>query len=85
MFKKKSYDLVLMDVQMPIMDGYTATRKIRTFEASQDGLAVPVIALTANAIKEDVDKSIAAGCSAHLTKPIKKQTLLAALSEHLER
>ncbi len=84
MFKRKAYDLVLMDVQMPIMDGHTATRKIRAFEAAHDAAAVPVIALTANAIKEDMDESLAAGCSAHLTKPIKKQTLLAALSEHLD-
>ncbi len=84
MFKNKPYDLVLMDVQMPIMDGHTATREIRAYEAAQGIAKVPVIALTAHAIKEEMDKSIEAGCSAHLTKPIKKQTLLTALAEHLE-
>ena len=77
-------DLIYMDVQMPIMDGHTATREIRAFEAASGAAGVPVIALTAHAIKEDMDKSIEAGCTAHLTKPIKKQTLLAALEEHLE-
>lgn len=84
MFKNKAYDLVLMDVQMPIMDGHTATREIRAYEAASGGASVPVIALTAHAIKEDMDKSIEAGCSAHLTKPIKKQVLLNALTEYLE-
>ena len=50
---------------------------------SDDRPNVPVIALTAHAIKEDMDKSIEAGCTAHLTKPIKKQTLLAALEDYL--
>ena len=83
MFKSKPYDLVLMDVQMPIMDGHTATREIRAYETEQGTAAIPVIALTAHAIKEDMERSIEAGCSAHLTKPIKKQTLLTALSEYL--
>lgn len=82
-FKAKQYDLVLMDVQMPIMDGHAATREIRAYENVSNAVPTPVIALTAHAIKEDMDKSIAAGCSAHLTKPIKKQVLLAALAEHL--
>jgi len=83
LYKSKSYDLVLMDVQMPIMDGHAATRAIREHESSTGVAAIPVIALTAHAIKEDMEKSLAAGCSAHLTKPIKKQTLLSALAEHL--
>lgn len=84
LFKQKRYDLVLMDVQMPVMDGHTATREIRSWEATQGTGAVPVVALTAHAIKEDTERSLAAGCTAHLTKPIKKQTLLNALSEILE-
>jgi signal transduction histidine kinase/DNA-binding response OmpR family regulator len=84
LFKTNSYDLVLMDVQMPVMDGHTATREIRAWEAAQGTTAVPVVALTAHAIKEDTEKSLAAGCTAHLTKPIKKQTLLNAISEMLD-
>ena len=82
--RKKRYDLVLMDVQMPVMDGHTATREIRSWEAAQGADAVPVVALTAHAIKEDTERSLATGCTAHLTKPIKKQTLLNALSEILD-
>mgnify|MGYP003700359033 CR=1 FL=1 len=83
LFREHAYDLVLMDVQMPVMDGHTATREIRAWEAAQGRTAVPIVALTAHAIKEDTEKSLAAGCTAHLTKPIKKQTLLNAISELL--
>lgn len=80
-FKSGTYDLVLMDMQMPVMDGYTATRIIRQWE-SQSGLKpTPIIALTAFALKEEVRKSLEAGCDAHLTKPIKKATLLETLSK----
>ncbi|MBX9605987.1 MAG: response regulator [Gammaproteobacteria bacterium] len=81
--QSESFDLVLMDVQMPVMDGYAATRAIRAFEQAQGRPRTPVIALTANAVKEDMDASRAAGCDDHLTKPIKKQTLLDALAAHL--
>lgn len=84
LFKENAYDLVLMDVQMPVMDGHTATREIRAWEAAQGRTAVPIVALTAHAIKEDTEKSLAAGCTAHLTKPIKKQTLLNAISDILD-
>jgi PAS domain S-box-containing protein len=74
-FKSGNYDLVLMDMQMPVMDGYTATATIRQWE-SQSGLKpTPIIALTAFALKEEVQKSLDAGCNAHLTKPIKKAIL----------
>ena len=82
-FKASAFDLVLMDVQMPVMDGYAATRAIRDWERENERAATPVIALTANAIKEDMDKTRAAGCDDHLTKPIKKQTLLDALQARL--
>ncbi len=81
-FKVGRYDLVLMDVQMPIMDGYTATREIREWEQENHRPPTPILALTAHALKGDEDKSLEAGCTAHLTKPIKKATLLAALLEH---
>jgi CheY-like chemotaxis protein len=80
-FKAGNYDLVLMDMQMPVMDGYTATRTIRQWE-SQSGLKpTPIIALTAFALKEEVQKSLDAGCNAHLTKPIKKAILLEAITK----
>ena len=82
-FQERSYDLVLMDVQMPIMDGHEATRQIRRLEHQTGRPAIPVIALTAHAVKEEFDKSLQAGCTTHLTKPIKKQVLLATLAEYL--
>lgn len=83
-FKSDHFDIVLMDMQMPIMDGYTATRKIREWEASKKVLPTPVIALTAFALKEEKQKSFDSGCSSHLTKPIKKAQLLDALTSHLQ-
>jgi CheY-like chemotaxis protein len=94
-----AYDLVLMDMQMPVMDGYEATKRIRALEGEQ-GLSseddhthhsqlkiqrsksVPIIALTANALKEEMQRSLDAGCTGHLAKPIKKATLLAAIADY---
>ena len=76
------YDLVLMDVQMPVMDGYTATAEIRKLEATTGLKRTPVVALTANAMKEDEQKSREAGCDGHLTKPIRKAVLLEALEKY---
>ena len=77
-FKAGQYDLVLMDVQMPVMDGYTATREIRTWEKEHGKKETIIIALTAHAMKEDVQKSLDAGCTDHLTTPIKRATKLEA-------
>jgi PAS domain S-box-containing protein len=81
-FMSGTYDLVLMDVQMPIMDGYVATRKIRQWEGEHGTTPVPILSLTAHALLEEVGKSRAAGCTAHLTKPIRQATLLRAIEEH---
>jgi two-component system sensor histidine kinase/response regulator len=81
-FKAGKYDLVLMDVQMPIMDGYTATREIRKWERENGMEETPIVALTANAMKEDVQKSLDAGCTDHLTKPIKRATLMEAVKKY---
>ncbi|MHC5037225.1 MAG: response regulator [Planctomycetota bacterium] len=80
-FKNDRFDLVLMDMQMPVMDGLEATKAIREWEKSGDRDPVPVIALTAHATREHAKKSEAAGCSAHLTKPIRKDLLLRALGD----
>ncbi len=82
MFAVGRYDLVLMDRQMPVMDGLTATRKIREWEQANDRLPTPIIALTASALKGDREKCLAAGCTAFLTKPIKQDVLLQAIREH---
>ncbi len=81
-FKAGKYDLVLMDVQMPVMDGYTATREIRKWERENGRKETPIIALTAHAMKEDVQKSLDAGCTDHLTKPIKRATLMEAVQKY---
>ncbi|MDD5095319.1 MAG: response regulator, partial [Dehalococcoidia bacterium] len=81
-FKSARYDLVLMDVQMPVRDGYSATREIRKWEKAQGLESTPIIALTAHASKEDELKSLQAGCNGHLTKPIKKKRLMEAIHEY---
>jgi len=81
-FISGTYDVVLMDVQMPVMDGYSATRRIRQWEGENRARPVPILALTAHALPEEVRKSLDAGCTAHLTKPIRKATLLHAIEEH---
>jgi len=82
MFVLNHYDLVLMDRQMPIMDGLTATRTMRAWEHANHRLPTPIIALTASALKGDREKCLAAGCTAFLTKPIKQDVLLRAIKEH---
>jgi len=77
--KKIQYDLILMDMNMPVMDGYEATKKIRAWEQDQDLSPTRIIALTALALKEDGQKILEAGCNAHMTKPIKRRTLLEVL------
>ena len=81
MFKAGHYDLVLMDRQMPVMDGLTATRTIRAWEAAHGRAATPIIALTASALKGDREMCLSSGCTAFLTKPIKQAVLLRAIRE----
>ena len=81
-FTAGNYDLVLMDRQMPVMDGLTATRAIREWERSNHRPPTPIIALTAAALKGDREKCLAAGCTAFLTKPIKQEVLLQAIKDH---
>ena len=71
------YDLVLMDCQMPVMDGYEATRAIRSLE--QDARHIGIIAMTASAFSQDRDRSLAAGMNDHISKPVKSEDLLAVI------
>lgn len=75
----KGYDLILMDIQMPVMDGYTATAHIRAEERSHGRVPSVIFALTAHALKGDDQRSLDAGCDGHLTKPIKKRDFLTFL------
>lgn len=82
-FKTNKYDIVLMDIQMPVMDGYMATKIIRKWESDKQLIPTPIIALTAHAFKEDEQKSLDAGCTGHLSKPIHKTTLIEALDKYI--
>jgi PAS domain S-box-containing protein len=79
--KKSNYDVVLMDVQMPVMDGYTATREIRKDKHFKD---LPIIAMTAHAMAGDEDKSLEAGMNGHVTKPIDPEQLFSTLQKWIK-
>ena len=72
-------DLVLMDISLPIVDGYEATRRIRAA-----GSSVPIIALTAHALTSDRDRALAAGCTDYEAKPVELQRLLQKIQNHLQ-
>ena len=78
------YDIVLMDIQMPVLDGYTAVRMIRDWEKDQHCGRTPIIALTASALDDAVRRAKDAGCDLHVSKPVKKATLLAAIASSIE-
>ena len=73
------YDIVLMDIQMPNMDGYKATQTIRLFSDSQKA-NIPIIAMTANAVEEDKKNAFRAGMNGHIAKPINVKALMEELS-----
>ena len=76
------YNMILMDVQMPKMDGYESTRAIRALER-EDAASVPIIAMTANAFAEDVQNALHAGMTAHFAKPIDASVLEQMLYKYL--
>ena len=76
-----SYDLILMDIQMPVMDGYTATQQIRLWERENGMSRVPIIALTAHAFNGASAQSLDAGCDGHLTKPVERMDLLENIAQ----
>jgi CheY-like chemotaxis protein len=80
LFAAGRFDAVLMDVQMPVMHGLEAARRIRACEAADGRGRTLMLALTAHASSEDAARSVAAGCDGHLTKPVRRQTLLDSLA-----
>ncbi len=85
MFRAGAYDLVLMDLQMPVMDGYSATRGIRRWEEEQGRPLTPVIALTASAMDAELNAALEAGCTTWLRKPVRLLTLLDAVGKYAAR
>lgn len=81
--KNGFYDLILMDIQMPIMDGYEASQEIRKFQAEHHLPNTPIIALTAHAMKGDMERCLEAGMNDYLTKPIVAETLITCLNTWL--
>ena len=81
-FCSGAYDLVLMDLQMPVMDGYEATRRIRGWEEEQKRSLTPIVALTASALETELQKALDAGCTACLRKPVRLITLLEAVRKY---
>jgi signal transduction histidine kinase/CheY-like chemotaxis protein len=77
-----AYDIILMDVQMPEMDGYEATRRIRALDFPE-ARTIPIIALTANVFRDDIEQALAAGMNGHLGKPLDLDNVLATLSQYL--
>lgn len=76
------YDAILMDVQMPVMDGYEATRTIRAMPR-EDVKNMPILAMTANAMEEDKEMALTSGMNAHIAKPIDTELLISLLSKYL--
>ncbi|MBQ1390047.1 MAG: response regulator [Clostridia bacterium] len=77
------YDIILMDVQMPVMDGYTATKNIRQLE-NKELASIPILAMTANAFKEDEEAALACGMQGHVAKPIDVAVLISTLEKTLQ-
>lgn len=76
---EERFDAVLMDLRMPVMDGLEAMRRIRAGEAGERAKTIPIVALTANAMREHIDESLAAGADAHVAKPVSRKALIEAL------
>ena len=79
-----TYDFILMDIQMPLMDGYKATQKIREMEDKAKA-GIPIIAMTANAFAEDKQKAMRAGMNAHVSKPVKIDELCSLVADVLSK
>lgn len=81
--KDEQYDLILMDIQMPLVDGYTATKQIRNLDTKM--AKIPIIAMTANAFAEDIIESHLAGMDDHLAKPLDEEIMISTLKQCLAK
>jgi CheY-like chemotaxis protein len=86
----EKYDMILMDIQMPEMDGYEATRRIRAIEAEHSSAGnlkkqIPIIAMTANVFREDIEKCLEAGMDSHIGKPLDFHEVMDKLRRYLPK
>ena len=79
--QKKKPDLILMDIQMPVMDGLEATRKLKNDKATGN---IPIVALTASVMERDIDNINKAGCDSHIAKPIKAKEFIKKIAEFMD-
>lgn len=80
-----TFDVILMDIMMPRMNGYEAANAIRNMKGRPDGRTIPIIAMTANAFAEDVQRSLDAGMNGHLSKPIVMDEVVKTIARNLNR
>ena len=80
-----TFDLILMDIMMPEMNGYETIKAIRNLQDRPDGKKIPVIAMTANAFAEDVQAALNAGMDDHVAKPVDMNVLISVITKHIER
>ena len=85
LYKTAPFDAVLMDIQMPVKDGYDATREIRAWESAHQRKTTPLIALTAFSLPEEIERCREAGCTSTMIKPIRKQDLIMTLNRFFSR
>ncbi len=83
LFRKNTYNIVFMDLEMPVMDGYEATRSLRKWEKEMDHAPTPIVALTAHAFVRFKKRCLEAGCSDYLTKPVRRNTFLQCIAKHI--
>lgn len=82
LFQRKEYDVVLMDIEMPVTDGYEATTMIRGYEKDNSREKTPIVAVTAHALPENEDKAYEVGCDYFLTKPVCKADLISTIQKY---
>ncbi|KPA19593.1 multi-sensor hybrid histidine kinase [Candidatus Magnetomorum sp. HK-1] len=83
-YKSNTYDLVLMDLRMPVIDGYEATRLIRAFEEEKGRNSIPILAVSADTTAQEIQRSIDSGCNEHLSKPVKKESLFDSILKYYD-